>query len=442
MSKPLLLFTAPVGTRSGYGAHSRDIVRSLIAMDRFDIKIFPVRWGATPQNALNEKDPNDIEIIKRLLVNPNMERQPDIHIHCVVPNEFMAIGKYNIGITAGIETTACPQDWIDGLNRMDLNIVPSNFSKESLEKTVYDRIDNNTKKVLGSIKNKKPMEVLFEGADTSIYKKPKKISKDLKKEFQQIDESFLYLYVGHWLSGSMGNDRKDTGMLVKLFLETFKDMKKKPALLMKTNSADFSILDREEQLKKIRGIKNEVKGDLPNVYLLHGDLTDVEMNELYNHPRVKAHISLTHGEGFGRPLLEASLSEKPVIASDWSGHKDFLPNDKALMLPGSLTKVPSEAFPENIYVEGSQWFSVNYPVASDVVKDVYNNYKKYTPLAKKLSFENRNKFSLNAMTKEFEKILDKYLPEFQQQVDLKLPQLKSTTPKSTSNIKLPTLKKK
>jgi len=442
MSKPLLLFTAPVGTRSGYGAHSRDIVRSLIAMDRFDIKIFPVRWGATPQNALNEKDPNDIEIIKRLLVNPNMERQPDIHIHCVVPNEFMAIGKYNIGITAGIETTACPQDWIDGLNRMDLNIVPSNFSKESLEKTVYDRIDNNTKKVLGSIKNEKPMEVLFEGADTSIYKKPKKISKDLKKEFQQIDESFLYLYVGHWLSGSMGNDRKDTGMLVKLFLETFKDMKKKPALLMKTNSADFSILDREEQLKKIRGIKNEVKGDLPNVYLLHGDLTDVEMNELYNHPRVKAHISLTHGEGFGRPLLEASLSEKPFIASDWSGHKDFLPNDKALMLPGSLTKVPSEAFPENIYVEGSQWFSVNYPVASDVVKDVYNNYKKYTPLAKKLSFENRNKFSLNAMTKEFEKILDKYLPEFQQQVDLKLPQLKSTTPKSTSNIKLPTLKKK
>jgi len=441
MSKPLLLFTAPVGTRSGYGAHSRDIVRSLIAMDRFDIKIFPVRWGATPQNALNEKDPNDIEIIKRLLVNPNMERQPDIHIHCVVPNEFMAIGKYNIGITAGIETTACPQDWIDGLNRMDLNIVPSNFSKESLEKTIYDRIDNNTKKVLGSIKNEKPMEVLFEGADTSIYKKPKKISKDLKKEFQQIDESFLYLYVGHWLSGSIGNDRKDTGMLVKLFLETFKDMKKKPALLMKTNSADFSILDREEQLKKIRGIKNEVKGDLPNVYLLHGDLTDVEMNELYNHPRVKAHISLTHGEGFGRPLLEASLSEKPVIASDWSGHKDFLPDDKALMLPGSLTKVPSEAFPENIYVEGSQWFSVNYPVASNTIKDVYDNYKKYKPLGKKLSFENKNKFSLNAMTKEFEKILDKYLPEFEQQVDLKLPQLKPVG-KTMSNIKLPKLKKK
>jgi len=442
MNKPLLLFTAPVGTRSGYGAHSRDIVRSLIAMDRFDIKIFPVRWGSTPQNALNDKDPNDKEIVKRLLQNPNMERQPDIHIHCVVPNEFMTLGKYNIGITAGIETTACPQDWIEGLNRMDLNIVPSTFSKDVLEKCIYDRIDNNTKKVLGSIKNEKPMEVLFEGADTTIYKKPKQISKELKKEFQQIDESFLFLYVGHWLSGSIGNDRKDTGMLVKLFLETFKGVKKKPALVMKTNSADFSVLDREDMLKRIRDIKNQIKGDdLPNIYLLHGDLTDEEMNELYHHPRVKAHISLTHGEGFGRPLLEASLSEKPVIASNWSGHKDFLPDDKALMLPGNLTKTPPEAFPENIYVEGSQWFSVNYPVASNVVKDVYNNYKKYKPLAKKLSFENKNRFSLNAMTTEFEKILDKYLPEFEQQVDLKLPKLKSAS-KTTSNIKLPTLKKK
>ena len=42
--KPLVLVTAPVATRSGYGSHSRDIIRSLIAMDKYDIKIFPVRW--------------------------------------------------------------------------------------------------------------------------------------------------------------------------------------------------------------------------------------------------------------------------------------------------------------------------------------------------------------------------------------------------------------
>ena len=124
----------------------------------------------------NEKDPNDKEIIERLLVSPQMERQPDIHIHCVIPNEFMNLFKYNIVLPFGVETTACPQDWIEGLNRMDLNIVPSNFSKEALEKTIYDRIDNNTKQVLGTIQCEKPIEVLFEGADTKIYTKPKQIS--------------------------------------------------------------------------------------------------------------------------------------------------------------------------------------------------------------------------------------------------------------------------
>ena len=137
--KPLVLVTAPVGTRSGYGSHSRDICRSLITMDKFDVKIWPVRWGGTPQNALDEKDPNDVPIIQRIIPHPNLDRQPDVHIHIVVPNEFQQIGKFNIGITAGLETTVCPHEWIDGLNRMNLNIVPANFIKESL---LYNRSSN------------------------------------------------------------------------------------------------------------------------------------------------------------------------------------------------------------------------------------------------------------------------------------------------------------
>ena len=37
--KPICLVTAPVATRSGYGAHARDLVKSLINMDKYDIKI-------------------------------------------------------------------------------------------------------------------------------------------------------------------------------------------------------------------------------------------------------------------------------------------------------------------------------------------------------------------------------------------------------------------
>jgi len=442
--KPLVLVTAPVGTRSGYGSHSRDICRSLIAMDKFDVKIWPVRWGGTPQDALDEKDPNDVPIIKRLLDNPNLDRQPEIHFHIVVPNEFQPLAKYNIGITAGLETTVCPPEWIEGLNRMDLNIVPANFIKESLSKTVFDKLDQQTQQKVGTIKNEKPIEVLFEGADTEIYKPTKEFSKDLVDELKGIKEDFCFLFVGHWLQGGLGHDRKDLGMLIKTFLETFKNKKKQPALILKTSGATSCILDREDILSKLNEIKNTVKGKLPNIYVLHGDLTDEEMNGLYNHPKVKAHVSFTHGEGFGRPLLEASLSEKPVIAPNWSGHVDFLSKD-AILLPGSLNDVKKESFPKNMHVKGAQWFTVNYNYASKILKDVFDNYSKYTVKAKKLSIKNQTKFSLDAMTKKFEGILDKYLPKFEerpQQVQLNLPKLKKVGEvKEKPKIELPKLKK-
>ena len=443
--RPLVLVTAPVATRSGYGSHSRDIVHSLIDMDKFDIKIMSVRWGTCSMNALNEKDERDKKIIDRLMTEPRLPRQPDIHFHIVVPNEFMINAKYNIGITAGIESTVVHQTWLEGANRMDLLLVPSNFTKQGFINTTFQRVDQQTGQKGPDLKLEKAIEVLFEGADLNIYKKTNEFSPEVVSEFEKIPERFNFLYTGHWLQGNLGEDRKDTGMLVKTFLETFKNVKDAPGLIMKTSGATFSVIDREEVLSKIRDIRTTVYGDLPNIYLLHGDFTDDEMNQLYNHPKVKAHISLTHGEGFGRPLLEASLSEKPVIAPNWSGHTDFLERDMSVMLPGSMSSVPQASFPEGMYVEGMQWFTTNYPNACRVMMDVYKNYAKYLIGAKKQSLHSKS-FSLENMTKELSRILDKYLPKFEeqpQQVNLKLPQLKKVEDSKPSglDIKLPKLTK-
>jgi len=440
--KPVCLVTAPVATRSGYGAHSRDICRALIKLDKYDVKIWNVRWGSTSMNALYEDDPNDKVIIDRMLASPQLDRQPDLHIHIVIPNEFSPMGKYNIGITAGLEMTACPAPWIEGMNRMNMNIVPSTFVRDTMNNIGFDVVDDQTQQKKGQLKNEKPIEVLFEGTDTNIFKKTSNFSKTLKDEMNNVDETFNFLYVGHWLQGELGKDRKDTGMLVKVFLETFKNMKKKPGLIMKTSGATFSILDREELLKKINILKKQVDGDLPNIYLLHGDFSDEEMNQLYNHPKVKAHVNLTHGEGFGRPLLEASISQKPIITSNWSGHLDFLPKNFAVLLDGQLTRVEGGSVPDDMLVEGSQWFTVNYQQASAVMKDVYKNYRKYTLNAKKLGMVNKSKFSLEAMTKELGKILDKYVPEFPKEVKLNLPKLKKVgSTEKQPKIKLPKLKK-
>jgi len=239
----------------------------------------------------------------------------------------------------------------------------------------------------------------------------------------------------------MGEDRKDISMLVKTFLETFKNQKNQPALILKTSGATPCILDRSEIFSKIEDIKKSVKGELPNIYLLHGDLRDEEINQLYNHPKVKAHISFTHGEGFGRPLLEATLSEKPVIASNWSGQVDFLSKD-SLLLPGDLIDVPKNSLPKEFYVKGCKWFQVNYQYASNVMKELHKNYTKYQVKAKKQAIINKQKFSLDAMTKVLGEILDKHLPKFEappQKVDIKLPQLKKVSKPQV--VELPKLKK-
>ena len=154
--KPVCLVTAPVATRSGYGAHSRDICRALIKLDKYDVKIWSVRWGNTPMNALHIDDPNDKMIIDRMLKEPNLPKQPEIHIHIVIPNEFQTFGKYNIGITAGLETTVCKPEWLQGMNKMDLNIVPATFVQKTLANINFDVVDDRTQQKAGVLKNEKP----------------------------------------------------------------------------------------------------------------------------------------------------------------------------------------------------------------------------------------------------------------------------------------------
>ena len=397
MSKPFLLFRGPVQTRSGYGAHSRDLLQALYEMNTYDIKIDSCGWGSTPMTAL-EKDNVFHKWIESNIIS-SLTTQPDVYIQVTVPNEFQRVGKINIGITAGIETTVAPKSWVDGCNKMDMIITTSQFSSEVLMSTVYNETDNVTGKLIKQHKIEKPIKVLFEGVHTNTF----------NNEYNDIDlninEDFAFLFVGHWLKGNLGQDRKDVGMLIKCFAEAFKNEEDKPALVLKTSSATFSIKQREDLAKKIKELVASIETP-PPIYLLFGELTDKEMNNLYNHPKIKAMVSLTKGEGFGRPLLEFTMTGKPVIASNWSGHKDFLPMDKAIMIGGKLTDVDESAV-DDFILKGSKWFTANYNEASEVMKIVKNDYQKFLDRSENLRTENVAKFSFQKMIEEFEKLLPK-----------------------------------
>ena len=434
MNKPLCLIMAPVGTSSGYGARSRDLVTALIKLDKYEIKIFPTVWGSTPNNALDPTEPEHVEITKRLLPSPQLDRQPELFIQITVPNEFQRVGKYNIGVTAGIETTIAAAEWIEGVNRMDLTITSSDFAKEVFLACAYEQVDNNTKQKVNDLKVEKPIEVLFEGVRLDKYFATKDIHASVDEQLSEIKEKFCFLFVGHWLKGDLGADRKNVGMLIRTFLETFKNRAKhnQPALLIKTSGADYSPVDKETIIDKMRSVYNTVTGqNLPNVYFIHGDFTDGEMNSLYNHPKVKAHITFTKGEGFGRPLAEAALSQKPVIATNYSAHTEFL--KESVLLPGALENVHPSAVWDKMILPESQWFTVDYGYASGVMKHIVDNPKDYEVGAKKQATLIKKEWNFDAMVEKLKDILDRNVPQFAVQAQLKLPQLKK--------VELPKLKK-
>lgn len=419
--KPLLIISCPIDTYSGYGARSRDIVKALIEQNKYDVKVLPQRWGSTPWGFIQDHSEEWGYLEPHLLpMGHQLPAKPKIWIQVTVPNEFSPVGDYNIGITAGIETTICHNTWVDGVNRMDLTLVSSQHAKDTFERSRFTK-STPEGQVLEEVFVKQPIEVLLEGANLDKYFPSKEVN---NFDLTQIKESFAYLFVGHWLPGDIGEDRKNVGLLIKAFYETFKNKKKTPALILKTSVSGASYMDRDLTLKKIHQIRATVEAEtLPNIYLLHGEISDKEMNDLYNHKKVKAMINLTKGEGFGRPLLEFSLTKKPIIATNWSGHIDFLDEKFTSLISGELKNVHPSAAVKDMIMEESQWFSPNHNEIGLRLSDMYKNYKNYEKGTMLQYHKSKNNFSFQNMADNLSTIFDQYVPEFPSAVQLSLPKL-------------------
>jgi len=409
-----VVVSCPIDTYSGYGARARDLVKALIETKKYDVKILSQRWGNTRFGYL--KDHNETDLASRLV--PKLDGKPDIWMQVSVPNEFQAVGNYNIGVTAGMETTLVHQSWLDGCNRMDLVLTSSTHSVNTFKKTVYEERDTNTKQVVRKIELQKPIDIIFEGVDLSKYKPT-----NSKLDLSDIKESFCYLLVGHWMQGEFGQDRKNVGYTIKSFLEAFKNKQTPPALILKSMQVGTSIIDRTRMLKKIDQIRKTVKGKLPNIYLLHGEMSDSEMNDLYNHSKVKVMVSHTKGEGFGRPLLEFASIGKPIIASGWSGHVDFLSKEYTVLIGGELKNVHKSAAVKDMILEDSKWFTPNDQEVARAYKETFKNHKKFVTLAKRQRKLVVDNFSYQKMVEVLDKILDANVAELPQQVQLTLPKL-------------------
>ena len=407
-----VVISSPVATQSGYGHHAREIITNLIERKdaEWDIKLLSMPWGHTPFTYPISDD------WKRRIIPLPIQFQPDIFIQITVPTEFQPVGKLNIGVTAGTEGDICPAEWIDCINRMQIVVVPSKFTKEVFENTAKSSNKLITCKliVVPEYFNELVYTTLNAGGNLDI--------------LDQIEEQFAFLSVGHWLTGNIGEDRKNVSGVIYSFVNAFKNKKSMPALILKTSGATYSTMDRMDIENRIGQVLDQPifkNTKLPNIYLLHGDLTDTEMNSLYNHPKVKAMYSLTKAEGFGRPLLEFATTGKPLIVPFQTGQKDFLNEEFIVEVKGQITPIHPSAQNEFL-INGAKWFTPDYGYAENLLKEVFTKYKNYIDNGKRLRYHVNQTFTKSAVQPEYDNLMslvNEFESKIPKQIELKLPKL-------------------
>lgn len=399
-----LHFSGPVLTASGYGVHARQVLLSLYESGKFDIAVDPKKWGETP-TLLNDKE------VKWILPLIKNHEKPDISVQVTIPNEFKRLAPITIGITAGIEVDRVSPSWLVACNNeVDAVIVPSQHSKNSFLIEYQGKNGEH-------LKLEKPIFVINEYVDTAKYFNRDVLFNSVESKSKYLDKLNVpkknFIFTGLAFDKPNGEDRKNATKLVEYFCKSF-SKNDDVGLILKASIVNNSIADFRVLEKKIKEIKNSLNSTA-KIYLLHGRLTDDEMAEIYNDNRVISAISITHGEGFGLPLIEAAACALPVMATDWSGHLDFLSiNNEKFFIPFSykLGEIGRNSVWDGVLDAGSRWAFVDE-------NDVINKMKKMvvdssTPKNKAnvLSYHIKNEFSKDKFDKVFIGFFDKIISEF------------------------------
>ncbi len=370
-----VMVRAPLLTQSGYGEHSRFIIRALRSReDLFDIYLEPLNWG---QTAWVSKSSEENDWFNKMIQKTGLyiRNNPvfDMSVQVTIPNEWERIAPINIGVTAGIESTRVSPDWIEKSNMMDKVIVVSEHAKYGFDNTSYIKTHNQTGQQ-HEISNKTPIEVV--GYPVRDYK-PAAINVDFKHDFN-------YLLMAQW------GPRKNLENTIRWFIEENYD--EEVGLVVKTSIRNGSIGDRSATHERLKRLIDEYDDRTCAVYLIHGTMEPEEITALYKHPKIKAFIGLSHGEGFGLPLFEAAYNSVPVITTGWGGQCDFLYMDekgkrKPMFADVSfdIGPIQEEAVWKGVLEKDSMWCYPHQGHYKMRLRQVRKNYDKWQKKANKLS---------------------------------------------------------
>jgi glycosyltransferase involved in cell wall biosynthesis len=388
-----VVLRAPCLTQSGYGVHSRQVARWLINLadqDKIKLSIQCVPWGDTSWFLNPELCDGLIGKIMKYSVGDS-SRSADVSFQLILPNEWDPnIATYNVGLTAGVETTRCNPAWIQAVNQMDEVIVPSTHIENTFRGSGF------LHKKITVIPEAFPDALLEESnIDTNTF---------------EFETDFNLLVFGQLTAGDPALDRKNIYKTLQSIIETFRG-KEDVGIILKSNLGKNTILD----YKALQGIITSVMDSLnhdgtPKVYLLHGTLSNEEVRDLYYHPTVKALVTLTRGEGFGLPVLEAAACGVPVVATNWSSYKDFMKGDAFdLKVKYDLEPISPKRVDNAIFVPGAKWAEAKLESSRENLERLYRYpaiYRRRAEDHKKFIIEN---YSFKTIEKTYNNHFEKVL---------------------------------
>ena len=403
----------PILTQSGYGHHTRTVYRALKSKEGlFDVYVQPISWGATSWQWKDDEERREIDaILTKTVEYIKGGGKFDMSVQVTIPNEWENLAPVNIGVTAGIETDKVAANWIEKGNMMDKILTISQHSLDSYKDTVYNAKDSQTGEEF-EYRLKTPIDFVsypvseFEPADAEL----------------DFETNFNFLTVAQ-----MG-PRKNLTATINNFVETFRD-NEDVGLIIKTNMSKNSLIDRLNCMTLLQQQIHNLGEKKCKVYLLHGSLTDEEMSALYNHEKVKVVVSTSHGEGFGLPLFEAAYYGVPVVATDWSGHLDFLykevkqKNGKTRKkhmfgkVNYKLERIPKEAVWDGVLIEEARWAYPDHASLKKNLTEVHKDYGRFKKRSKELQKWVRQEFSQEKIYNQYIEHLEPYASHIDEEVE-------------------------
>jgi len=381
-----IIVRGPVFSASGYGEHTRFILRCLKEYeDLYDIYVHPLNWGHTAWEIPTDEEGQWMKSLADKLAH-NPANSFDISIQVTIPNEFEPMARYNVGCTAGIESDKVVGEWVEKCNMMDKMVVVSEHTKQGFLNTV---LANGPQEMRVTT----PIEVVN-------YPVKPISTKELELDFST-DFNFLCV--------ALMGPRKNIDNTLKWFIEKFHD-NEDVGMVLKTAFTGASELDHMHTTNHINSILGKYPTRKCKVYLLHGRMTEEEMSGLLQNEKIKAMVSLSHGEGFGLPLFEAAYHGLPVIAPGWSGQMDFLMQEEKgkkkkkkyfSNVQCDIKAVQKEAHWKGVIDPESSWCFPKKIAYQQRLEEAYKEHGRLKSRAKKLKAILLEKHDPKVISKQF-----------------------------------------